>query len=170
MNGAEMTVTPKRLLIAAAVLVAALLAYLLFGRGPGGLALQVQVSGTANSTAAGQFRATGAGVSDSPFGSVTLTAAGSVELEANCVVVSGTGDLVTALGTLHLQPAGDGRACFSQKTLQQLEGGGQPQATAKVEATGTAGSLLGRHGTLKAHGSYDPSSDRFSVLFSGRLH
>jgi len=68
-----------------------------------------------------------------------------------------------------LQPSGDGRACFSQKTLQQLEGGGKLQATAKLEATGTTGSLLGRHGRLEARGSYDPESDRFTILFNGRL-
>lgn len=165
-----MKVTPKRLLIAVLVLVAALLAYFLFGRGPGGLAVKVQVSGTANSTPTGQFRADGTGLADGPLGNVSLDAAGNVELEGNCVVVSGGGELVTALGTLRLQPAGDGRACFKQKTLQQAFGGGGLEATAKVEATGTAGSLAGRRGTLKAHGTYDPSSDRFTILFSGRLH
>src|ERR1044072_2790400 len=119
-----MKVTPKRLLIAVLVLVAALLAYFLFGRGPGGLAVKVQVSGTANSTQTGQFRADGTGLADGPLGNVSLSAAGSVELEANCVVVNGGGELVTALGTLRLQPAGDGRACFKQKTLQQAFGGG----------------------------------------------
>ena len=42
--------------------------------------------------------------------------------------------------------------------------------TATVQATGTTGSLLGRHGNLKARGSYDPETDRFTVLISGRLH
>ena len=165
-----MTVTPKRLLIAAFVLVVALLAYFLFGRGPGGLPLKVQVSGTASSTPTGQFRASGNGVAGGPFGSVSLDAAGTALLEANCVVVTGTGELVTALGTLQLRPAGTGKACFSQKAIQQLEAGGQPHATGKLDATGTSGSLLGRHGRLKAEGSYDPQSDRFTILFSGRLH
>jgi hypothetical protein len=131
--------------------------------------VKVQVSGTANTTQTGQFRASGAGLADGPLGSVSLSAAGSVQLEANCVVVSGGGELVTALGTLWLQPAGDGRACFKQKTLEQAFGGGGLEATAKIEATGTAGDLLGRRGTLKARGSYDPESDRFTILFSGRL-
>jgi hypothetical protein len=164
-----MKVTPKRLLIAVMVLVAALAAYVLFGRGDDSLPLKVQVSGTANSTQTGQFHASGAGLAAGPFGSVSLSATGSVVLEANCVVVSGRAELATALGTLQLQPAGDGRACFSQKSLEQAFGGGRPEATAKVYATGTGGSLLGRHGTLKAHGSYDPASDRFTILFSGRL-
>jgi len=162
-------VTGKRLLVAAAVLAAAVPAYLLFGRGPGGLPLKVQVSGTANSTATGQFQASGTGLADGPFGSVSLSGTGSVQLEANCVVVGGSAVLTTAIGTLQLQPAGDGRACYSQKKLEQAFGGGQAEATAKVDATGTGGSLLGRHGQLKAQGSYDPESDRFTIQFSGRL-
>jgi hypothetical protein len=165
-----MKLTGKRLLLAVAAVVAALLAYFLFGRGGGGLAVKVQVSGTADAAANGQFRATGTGVGGGAFGNVSLTAAGSAELEANCVVVSGTGQLTTAAGTLQLQPAGSGRTCFSQKGLEQLGGGGDLQASAKLDATGTSGSLVGRHGRLKASGTVSTDSGAFTVTFSGRLH
>ena len=164
-----MKVTGKRLLLAAAALAVALLAYFLFGRGGGGLPLKVQVAGTADAAPSGQFRASGSGVASGPFGSVSFSAAGNAQLEANCVVVTGSGELVTALGTLRLQPAGSGRTCFSQKGLEQLAGGGELQATAKLEATGTAGSLLGRHGALEARGTVDTAGSSFTILFTGRL-
>ena len=163
-----MKLTGKRLLLALGALLAALLAYFLFARGPGGLALRLQVRGTADATASGQFRANGTGVGAGMFGSVDLTAAGSTQLEANCVVVSGSGELTTAAGTLHLQPAGSGRTCFSQKELEQL-GGGELQASAELDATGTTGSLAGRHGRLKAQGTVDTDTGSFTVTFSGRL-
>jgi hypothetical protein len=164
-----MKLTGKRLLMGAGALVAALVAYLLFLRGSGGLALKVQVSGTADATASGRFRAAGTGAGGGAFGTVTLTAAGSTQLEANCVVVSGSGQLATAAGTLQLRPAGSGRTCFSQKGLEQLGGGGELQASAKLDATGTSGSLLGRHGRLKASGTVSTDNGAFTVTFSGRL-
>src|SRR5438477_12367134 len=103
-----MKLTGKRILLAVGVLAAALLAYLLFGRGDNSLRLQVQVSGTADGAqagTAGTYRASGTGLANAPFGSVTLTGAGSGQLAADCVGFDGNGELVTAAGTLELELA-----------------------------------------------------------------
>jgi type II secretory pathway pseudopilin PulG len=163
-----MRLTGKRLLLAVIVLVAAVTAFFLFGRADNSLRLQVQVSGTANAAQDG-YRASGTGLADSPFGSVSLSGGGSGQVEANCVVYDGSGELTTTAGTLQLRLAKPGRACLTQATPDQVAGVGELKVTATVEATGTTGSLLGRHGRLKARGTYNPETDRFTVLFSGRL-
>jgi hypothetical protein len=168
-----MRLTGKRLALAVIVLVGAVTAFFLFGRDDNSLRLQVQVSGTANASqdgTSGIYRASGTGLADSPFGSVSLSGGGSGQVEANCVVFDGSGELVTTAGTLQLQLAKPARACLTQAPLDQAAGSGELQVTATVEATGTTGSLLGGHGRVKARGSYDPESGRFTVLFSGRLH
>jgi hypothetical protein len=167
-----MRLTGNRILLAAIVLAAALLAYVLFGRDDNSLRLLVQVSGTANGAqtgTGGTYRASGTGLANAPFGNVTLTGAGSGELTANCVSFTGAGELATAAGTVQLQLAKPGRACVTQATLDQAASTGELEVAATVEATGTAGSLLGRHGHFKARGSYNPDSGSFTVLFSGRL-
>jgi hypothetical protein len=168
-----MKVTPKRLLIAALVVVAALVAYLLFGRSAGGLRIQVQVSGTASDTqsgAGGAYRASGTGVAPAPFGNVTLGGAGTGQLELNCVVFDGDGELVTAAGDLRLRLAKPAKACLNRSSLGQSTGLGVIAVQGTVEATGTSGSLLGRRGNLRAQGSFDADTGSFTVTFSGRLH
>jgi hypothetical protein len=162
-------VTGKRLLLATVVLVAGVSAYLLVGRSDNALRLRAQVSGTADAAGAG-YRAGGTGSADAPFGSVTLSAAGSGGLEANCVVFDGSGELATAAGTLQLRLAKPGKACIEGDTLDETDSGGPVQVSGKVEAIGTSGSLVGRHGSLEARGSVDTSTGAFTVLLSGRLH
>ena len=167
-----MRVTGKRLLLAAVVLIAALPAYFVFGRDDNSLRLQVQVSGTVNATqngANGQYGASGTGLANGPFGNVSFSGGGSGQAEANCVLFDGSGELVTAVGTLQLRLAKPGRACLTEATLDQAAGSGELQVAATVEASGTNGSLLGRHGDLKARGNYNPDSGSFSVRFTGRL-
>jgi hypothetical protein len=168
-----MKLTGKRILLTAGVLVATLVAFFLFTRNDNSLRLQVQVSGTANAAQAGTggtYQASGTGLANDQFGSVTLSGSGSGQVETNCVSFDGTGELVTAAGTLQLQLAKPGRACLTQTTLDQATGSGELEVAATVEATGTAGSLLGRHGRLKARGSFNPDSGAFTVLLTGRLH
>jgi hypothetical protein len=168
-----MKLTGKRILLAAGVLVAALVAFFPLSRDDNSLRLQVQVSGTANAAQAGTggtYRASGNGVANDQFGNVTLSGSGSGQVETNCVSFDGVGELVTAAGTLQLHLAKPGRACLTQTTLDQAAGSGELEVKATVEATGTSGSLLGRHGRLKARGSFNPDSGAFSVLLSGRLH
>ena len=170
-----MRVTGKRLLLAAVVLIAALLAYFLFGRDDNSLRLQAQVSGTVNAAQAGTggtYQATGTGLANSEFGSVSLSGGGSgssSQTKANCVDFDGTGELVTAAGTLQLQLSKPGRACLTQATLDQAAGSGELEVAVTVEATGTDGSLLGRHGRLKARGTYNADTGAFTVVLSGRL-
>ena len=76
---------------------------------------------------------------------------------------------MTAVGTLQLRLAKPGRACLTEVTLDQAAGSGELQVAATVEASGTDGSLLGRHGGLKARGNYNPDSGSFTVRFTGRL-
>ena len=159
-----MKLTPKRLLIAVAVVVAALLAYFLFGGDDNSLPLKAQVTGTVNGA-----QASGTGVADAPFGSVRLSATGSGQFEANCVVFDGSGQLVTGAGTLQLSLPKPGRACLTGSELEQAEAGGEVNVAATVEATGTDGALLGRHGRLKARGTFNTSSGAFTVSLSGRL-
>lgn len=159
-----MRVTPKRLLIAAAVLVAAPLAYFLLRGDDNSLPLKAQVTGTVNGT-----QATGTGVADAPFGSVRLGATGSGQFEANCIVFDGTGRLVTGAGTLQLSLPKPARSCFTGSELEQAEAGGEVDVAATVEARGTDGALLGRHGRLKVRGTINTSSGAFTVSLSGRL-
>jgi len=159
-----MRLTGKRLLLALAVLAAALIGYFLLRGDENALPLQVQVTGTVNGT-----QARGAGVAGAPFGNLTFSASGSAQAELNCVTFDGTGVLATAAGTLQLRLPKPGRACFTAATLQQAEGGADVEVTATVEASGSDGSLLGRHGRLKARGSFNPDSGRFIVTFSGGL-
>jgi len=160
-----MKLTPKRLLIAVAVVVAALLAYFLFGGDDNSLPLKAQVTGTVNGA-----QASGTGVADAPFGSVRLSATGSGQFEANCVVFDGTGQLVTGAGTLQLSLPKPGRVCLSASQLEQAEGaGGDVKVAATVEATGVDGSLAGRHGRLKVRGTVNTSNGAFTVSLSGRL-
>jgi len=166
-----MKLTGNRIVLAGIVLVGALLAFFLLGRDDNSLRLQVQVSGTVNATqngANGQYGASGTGLANGPFGNVSLSGGGSGQAEGNCVVFDGSGELVTAVGTLQLRLAKPGRACLTEATLGQAAGG-ELQVAATVEASGTDGSLLGRHGGLKARGNYNPDSGSFTVRFTGRL-
>jgi hypothetical protein len=165
-------VTGKRLLPAAAVLIAALLAFFLFGRDDDSLRLEAQVSGTvtaAQGEAAGTYRAGGSGLANDSFGSVSLSGGGNGQLEANCVTFDGSGELVTAAGTLQLRLAEPGRACLTEATLDESSGIGELKVAVTLEATGTGGSLLGRHGRLKARGTYNPDTGAFTATLSGRL-
>ena len=167
-----MRLTGKRIALAVIVLIAGLLGFVLLGRDDNSLRLQVQVSGTVNTTqagASGQYRATGTGLADGLFGNVSFSGSGSGEADANCVVFDGSGVLVTAAGTLQLRLAKPGRACLTEATLDQAAGSGELKVAARVESSGTDGSLLGRHGGLQARGSYNPDSGSFTVRFSGRL-
>jgi hypothetical protein len=167
-----MKLTGNRIVLAGIVLVGALLAFFLLGGDDNSLRLQVQVSGTVNATqngANGQYGASGTGLANGPFGNVNLRGGGSGQAEANCVVFDGGGELVTAVGTLQLRLAKPGRACLTEATLDQAAGSGELQVAATVEASGTDGSLLGRHGGLKARGDYNPDSGSFTVRFTGRL-
>jgi hypothetical protein len=162
-------VTGKRLLLAAIAVIAALLAYVLFVRADNSLRLHVQVRGTVTGTEAGTggtYRASGTGVANAPFGSVSLSGGGSGQAETNCVSFDGSGALVTAAGTLQLRLAKPGRACLTQATLDQAT---ELKVAVTLEATATDGSLLGRHGRLKARGSFNPDTGAFTVLLSGRL-
>jgi hypothetical protein len=168
-----MKLTGNRIVLAGIVLVGALLAFFLLGRDDNSLRLQAQVSGTVNATrngANGQYEASGTGLANGPFGSVSLSGGGSGQAQANCVLFDGSGELVTAVGTLQLRLAKPGRACFTEATLDQSAGGGELPVAATVEASGTDGSLLGRHGGLKARGTYNTDSGSFTVRFTGRLH
>lgn len=167
-----MRVTGKRLLVAAAVLIAALPAFFLFGRGDDSLRLQAEISGTvvaARGEAGGTYRAGGTGLANESFGSVSLNGGGSGQVEANCVTFDGSGELVTAAGTLQLRLAKPGRACLTQTTLDESSGAAELKVAVTLEATGTGGSLLGRHGRLKARGAYNPDTGGFTVALSGRL-
>lgn len=167
-----MKLTGNRIVLAGIVLVGALLAFFLLGRDDNSLRLQVQVSGTVNATqngANGQYGASGTGLANGPFGKVSLNGGGSGQAEANCVVFDGSGELVTAVGTLQLRLPKPGRACLTEAMLDQAAGSGELQVAATVEARGTDGSLLGRHGGLKARGNYNPDSGSFTVRFTGRL-
>ena len=159
-----MTLTPKRLLIAAAVVVAGLLAYFLLSGDDNSLPLKAQVTGTVNGA-----QASGTGVADAPFGSVRLSATGSGQFEANCVVFDGTGQLATGAGTLQLSLPKPGRVCLTASQFQQAEGGGDVKVAATVDATGVDGSLAGRRGRLKVRGTVDTNSGAFTVSLSGRL-
>jgi hypothetical protein len=164
--------TGNRLLLALTVVVGALLAFFLLGRNDNSLLLDVQVSGTVNATAVGaggQYRATGTGLANSPFGNVSLNGGGTGQTETNCVVFDGTGVLASAAGSLELRLAKPGKACVTEATLDQAAGSGEVQAAATVEANGTDGSLLGRHGRLHARGTYNVDSGAFTVRLSGRL-
>ncbi len=168
-----MKLTGKRILLTAGVLVATLVAFFLFTRNDNSLRLQVQVSGTANAAQAGTggtYRASGTGLANGQFGSVTLSGSGSGQVETNCVTFDGVGELATAAGTLQLHLAKPGRACLTQTTLDEAAGSGELEVKATVEATGTSGTLLRRHGRLKARGSFNPDSGAFTVLLTGRLH
>jgi len=159
-----MKLTPKRLLLAAAVLIAALLAYFVLGGNDNSLPLQAQVTGTVSGT-----QATGAGVANAPFGSVRLGADGSGQFEANCVVFDGTGRLATGAGTLQLSLPKPARVCLTASQLDQAEGGGEVKVAATVEASGVDGSLFGRHGRLRVRGTLDTGSGAFTVTLRGRL-
>jgi hypothetical protein len=164
-----MKLTGNRIVLAGIVLIGALPAYFLLGRDDNSLRLQVQVSGTVNATqngANGQYGASGTGLASAPFGNVTLNGGGAGQAEGNCVDFDGRGELVTAAGTLQLRLDKPGRSCI---TLDQAAGGGALHVTATVEATGTTGSLLGRHGKLKARGTYNPDSGSFTVHVTGGL-
>lgn len=165
-----MSVTIKQLVLAVIVLVAALLAlYLSFGRDDDSLRLQAQVTGTATEAGAGTYRASGAGLANDQFGRVTLSGSGSGELVGNCVSFNGVGALATAIGTLQLRLAKPGRACLTQAAVDQATGSAELKVTVTVEATGTDGSLLGRHGHFKARGTLNTDTGGFSVELDGRL-
>jgi hypothetical protein len=167
-----MRVTGKRLLLTAAALVVAVLAFFLFAGDDHSLKLRAQVSGTADTAQAesdGTYRASGTGVADGEFGAVTFTGAGSGAPEGSCVSFSGTGELVTAVGALQLRPDKPGKACLTRSALDENTDAVALQVTVTVLATGTSGSLLGRHGRLKARGTFDPDSGRFTVSLTGRL-
>jgi hypothetical protein len=166
-----MKVTGNRILLAGIVLVGALLAFFFLGRDDNSLRLDAQVSGTVNATqngANGQYGAAGTGLANSPFGNVSMSGGGSGQAEANCVVFDGTGELVTGVGTLQLRLAKPGRSCLTEATLDQAAGVGELEVAATVEATGKGG-LLGRHGSLKARGTYNTDSGSFTVRLTGRL-
>jgi hypothetical protein len=167
-----MKLTGNRILLAGIVLAGALLAFSLLGRDDNSLRLDVQVSGTVNTTqnaANGQYGGSGTGLANDPFGNVTLSGGGSGQAEGNCVVFDGGGELVTAAGTLQLRLAKPGRACLTEAMLDQTAGGGELQVTATVEATGTTDSLVGRHGNLKARGTFNTDSSNFTVRLTGGL-
>lgn len=166
-----MRLTGNRIVVAGIVLVAALLAYFLLGRDDNSLRLDAQVSGTVNTapSANGQYVGSGTGLANGVFGNVTLSGSGSGRPEANCVIFDGVGTLVTAVGTLQLRLAKPGRGCLTEAALDQTAGAGELEVTATVEATGTTGSLLGRHGNLKARGTYNTDSGTFTVRLTGRL-
>jgi hypothetical protein len=159
-----MTVTPKRLLIAAAVVAVALLAYVWLSADDNSLPLNARVTGTVNGA-----QASGAGVANAPFGRVRLSATGNGQFEANCIVFDGSGQLVTGAGTLQLSLPGPGRACLTGSELQQAEAGGQVNVAANLDARGTEGAVLGRHGRLKARGAINTATGAFTVNLSGRL-
>jgi hypothetical protein len=162
----------RRVLLAVIVVAGAVLAFSLLHRHDDSLRLQVQVSGTVSATqvgAGGQYRATGTGVADVPFGNISLNGGGSGQTEGNCVLFDGTGELVTAAGTLQLRLAKPGKACVTEATLDQATGGGDVRVDATVEASATDGSLLGRHGSLRARGTYNVDDGTFTVSFGGRL-
>jgi hypothetical protein len=159
-----MRLTGKRLILAAIVLAATVLAYVLLRSDDNGLRLDVQVAGTVTGT-----QASGTGVAAAPFGNVSLTAAGSAGFEGNCAVFDGSGELKTGAGTLRLRLPKPGRACLNGAALDEQAEGVAIEVSGSVDATGIDGSLLGRHGRLKARGTYDTSSDRFTVVISGRL-
>jgi hypothetical protein len=165
-------VTGKRLLLAAAVLIAVLPAYFLYSRDDDSLRLQAQVSGTviaAQGEAGGTYRAAGAGLANGSFGSVSLNGGGSGQVEANCVSFDGNGELVTAAGTLQLRLAKPGRACLTQVALDESSGAGELKVAVTLEATGADGTLIGRQGRLKARGTFNPDTGGFTVTLSGRL-
>ena len=165
-----MSVTIKQLVLAAIVLVAALLAlFFLFGRDDDSLPLRVQVSGTATEAGAGTYRASGTGLANDQFGSVTLSGTGSGELVGNCVTFDGVGELATAAGTLQLRLPKPGRACLTPAAVDETTGSAELKVGATVEATGTDGSLLGRHGRLKARGTLNTDTGAFTVELNGRL-
>ena len=169
-----MKLTGKRILLAGIVLVAALSAYLVFGRPDNALHLDVQVSGTASTTqnaTTGQATGSGTVVANAPFGNVTLSGSGSggAQTESNCVDFDGSGVLQTAVGRLQLQLPKPGRACLTASSLGQAEGRAELQASATVDAVGMDGSLLGRHGRLKARGTFDPDTGSFTVRLTGGL-
>ena len=62
-----------------------------------------------------------------------------------------------------------GRACLTEATVDKVAGSGELKVAATVEASGTGGSLLGRHGSLKARGTFNPDSGSFTVRSTGRL-
>jgi len=167
-----MKLTGNRLVLAGIVLVGALLAYFLLVRDDNSLRLQVHVGGTVNATqsgANGQYGASGTGLANSPFGNVSLSGGGSGQAEGSCVVFNGSGELVTAVGTLQLRLAKPGRSCITEGALDEAAGSGELQVTATVEAIGTGGSLLGRHGNLEARGTYNPDSGSFTIRLTGGL-
>jgi hypothetical protein len=90
-------------------------------------------------------------------------------VEANCVSFDGRGELVTAAGTLQLRLAKPGRACLTEAALDEPSGAAELKVAVTLEATGTGGSLLGRHGRLEARGTYNPDTGGFTVALSGRL-
>jgi hypothetical protein len=167
--------TGYRLLLAAGALIAAVLALFLLTRGDNSLRLDAQLTGTvaaSQSGASGQYGGSGTGQANSPFGNVSLSAGGGAvpgDTPANCAVFDGTGVLTTAAGTLELRLPKPARACFTAAGLDEATGSGELHVSAKVDATGTSGSLLGRHGSLKAQGSYNLDSGSFTVRVTGRL-
>ena len=165
-----MSVTIKQLVLAVIGLVAALLAlYLLFGRSDNSVRLQAQVTGTATEAGVGTYRASGTGLANDQFGRVTLSGTGSGELVGNCVTFDGVGELATAIGRLQLRLTKPGRACLTKAAVDQATGSAELKVTVTVEATGTDGSLLGRHGRLQARGTLDTDTGGFTVELDGRL-
>jgi len=56
-----------------------------------------------------------------------------------------------------------------QATFDESTGPGELKVAVTVEATGSAGSLHGRHARLTASGTVNADTGAFTVVLSGRL-